>query len=281
MEWWTSDESPTDHSWVIRMSDHAHKVPAVTRTAFNCPHCDAYAEQSWFPLFAVYPGEAQWTPYERNANISKASQLLEKHRPKNVPTEDISAGKAVLPDDYGNIQRGKKLHNVYASRCSHCREVAVWVNDKMVYPSATLGIRPNQDLPDNIKDLFEEARQVATISPRSAAALLRLCIESLCKHLGEDKGSLNDSIAGLVKKGLDPELQEMLDTVRVIGNNAVHPGKLNEDDNKERVLLLFGIVNFIAERMISLGKSLTRLQEGLPEGELKRIHRRKQGRHRE
>ena len=280
MEWWTSDGSPTDHGWVIRMSDDAHKVPAVTKAAFNCPHCDAYAEQSWFPLFAVYPDEAQWAPYEQNANISRASQLLEKHRPKNVPTEDILAGKAVL-SDHDDIRSGKLLHNVHASRCSHCREVAVWVNDKMVLPSATLGIRPSQDIPDQIKGLFEEAREVAAASPRSAAALLRLCIESLCKHLGADKGSLDKSIAALVKNGLSPRLQRMLDSVRVIGNHAVHPGKLDEGDSKERVLLLFEVVNLIAEQMISQPRKIDQLYEGFPEDVLKRIDQRDQGRRRE
>ena len=262
------------------MSDDAHKVPAVTESAFNCPHCDAFAHQSWFPLLAARGGGDQWTPYEQNSSISKASQRFVEDRSKSKLADDVLDGKAVL-EDHTNKSGLHSIHNVWVSHCSHCSELAVWVNEKMAYPLQALGIRPNQDLPDDIKDLFEEAREVASASPRSAAALLRLCIESLCKHLGEDKGSLDKSIAGLVKKGLDPELQEMLDTVRVIGNHAVHPGKLNEDDNKERGLLLFGIVNFIAERMISPGKSLTRLQEGLPKDELKRIHRRKQGRRRE
>ena len=246
------------------MSDDAHKVPAVTKTAFNCPHCDAYAQQSWFPLLATRHGAEQWTPYE------------------NVPTEDdILVNKAVLSDGYVNSEYSNLLHNVYASCCSHCREVAVWVNDKMVFPSATLGIRPSQDLPDHIKGLFEEAREVAAASPRSAAALLRLCIESLCKHLGADKGSLDKSIAALVKNGLSPRLQRMLDSVRVVGNDAVHPGKLNEDDSKENVLLLFKVVNLIAEQMISQPKKIDQLYEGFPEDVLKRIDRRDQGRRRE
>ena len=268
------------------MSDDAHKVPAVTKTAFNCPHCDVYAQQWWFSLLATHPGAGQWTPYEEKSSTSKESQLFEMNPGKSILANDVLDGKAVLGDQSTNATDTLySIYNVWVSRCSHCRELAVWVNEKMAYPSATLGIRPNQDLPDDIKGLFEEARAVASASPRSAAALLRSCIERLFKHLGVYKGNLYDSIAGLVKEeGLDPELKEMLHTVRVIGNSAIHPGKLNEDDNddnKERVLLLFGIVNFIAERMISLGKSLTRLQDGLPEEDRKRIDQTKQGRRRE
>jgi hypothetical protein len=44
--------------------------------------------------------------------------------------------------------------------------------------------------------------------------------------LGE-KGDSSPAIGNLVKKGLPPMTQESLDCVRVIGNNAVHPGELD------------------------------------------------------
>ena len=264
------------------MSDDAHKVPAVTKAAFNCPHCDAYAHQSWFPLLAHRYREDKWTPYEQESTSSKASQLFETDRGKSNLADDVLGGKAVLGGQpSAHISGMRSIHNVWASRCSYCRELAVWVNEKMVYPLMTLGIRPNQDLPDDIKGLFDEAKQVATASPRSAAALLRLCIESLCKHLGEEGRNLNDSIARLVEKGLPSRLQKMLDSVRVVGNHAVHPGKLDEDDSKERVLLLFEVVNLIAEQMISQPRKIDRLYEELPEDDLKRIDRRDQGGRRE
>ena len=304
-EWWTVKEGSTDHSEVIRMSNDVHKMPAVTKTAFNCPHCDAYAEQSWFPLAAYRPGKAHWTPYERNSNIPKAHQFIEKRviprshladydssamheftkkfSQEDKFKEDVLAKKAVLSLSFGPLEKNlqsRAIYNIYVSRCSHCRELAVWVNEKMAYPPETLGVRPNQDLPDDIKNLFDEARQIATASPRSAAALLRLCIERLCKHLGTKGENLSEDISNLVKQGLTPELQKMLDSVRVIGNHAVHPGKLDEDDSKERVLALFEIVNLIAERMISEPQKINKIYGSLPKDDLKRIERRDQGKRR-
>ncbi len=275
MEWWTSDESPTDHGWVIRMSDDAHKVPAVTESAFNCPHCDAFAHQSWFPLLAARGGADQWTPYEQNSSISKASQRFVEDRGKSNLADDVLDGKAVL-ENHTITSSLQPIHNVWASRCSHCQELAVWVNKKMVYPSATLGIRPNQDLPDDIKSIFEEARQVAPISARSAAALLRLCIERLCVFLGEKGKSLYDDIASLVKKGLPLDVQKMLDYVRVTGNDAVHPGKLDEGDSKEDVNTLFKLVNFIADQTISKQQQIDNLYDSLPENVRSGIERRDQ-----
>ena len=248
------------------MGDDTNRVPSVTKTAFNCPYCGVYAKQSWFNLYAIVPPDAGWTPYGRKSNSSKVSELLEKG--------DILVGKLVLGSSFQGAFSGWPLHNVYASSCSHCREVAVWVNKKMAHPPEALSIQPNQDLPDDIKSLFEEARQVAPTSPRSAAALLRLCVDKLCSSLGETGRSLNDSIANLVKRGLPPDVQKMLDYVRVIGNDAVHPGKLDAGDKQEHVHILFKLVNLIAEKMISEQKQVERLYNSLPEDARSRIERR-------
>jgi hypothetical protein len=70
-------------------------------------------------------------------------------------------------------------------------------------------------------------------------------------HLGEKGKDLNTDIGKLVGKGLDPIIQQALDVVRVIGNNAVHPGKIDLNDNPETASKLFGLVNIIVTTMIT------------------------------
>ena len=108
------------------------------------------------------------------------------------------------------------------------------------FPGIKSGVLPNRDLPDDILRDFEEAREIANSSPRGAAALLRLCVQKLCTHLAEKGKNINDDIASLVRKGLNPKIQQSLDIVRVIGNEAVHPGELDLKDDRETALLLFG-----------------------------------------
>ena len=133
---------------------------------------------------------------------------------------------------------------------------------------------PNPDLPDNITKDYEEARTIVDLSPRGAAALLRLCVQNLCIYLGEPGENLNADIGALVAKGLDGRIQQAWDTVRVLGNEAVHPGTLDLKDDRKTVKKVFGLVNAIAEAMITIPREGNELFNMLPENRRKAIDER-------
>jgi len=143
-----------------------------------------------------------------------------------------------------------------------------------MFPANKATIEPNSDLPDDIIHDFEESREIVDASPRGAAALMRLCIQKLCKHLGEKGKCIDEDIASLVKKGLDPLVKQSLDIVRVIGNEAVHPGVLDLKDDKETALRLFDLLNAIANQMITHPKTVASLYEKLPPEKREAIERR-------
>jgi hypothetical protein len=93
-------------------------------------------------------------------------------------------------------------------------------------------------------------------------------------HLGEKGKKIDDDIASLVKKGLDSRVQQALDVVRVIGNNAVHPGQIDLSDDRATAEKLFGLVNLIAEIMISQPKHVRSMFDSLPKAALEAIQRR-------
>src|SRR5688500_789233 len=95
------------------------------------------------------------------------------------------------------------------------------------------------------------ATSILNRSRRATAARLRLCIQKLCIQLGEPGNNINNDIASLVKKGLSVTMQQALDSVRVIGNDAVHPGEMDLKDDRDTALKLFTLVNLIAHRMIT------------------------------
>jgi uncharacterized protein DUF4145 len=157
------------------------------------------------------------------------------------------------------------VYNLSLSVCYHCQKIAVWVDDRIVFPMTKVGVLANPDLPEDIIAIFEEARSIANQSPKGAAALLRLCIQKLCIHLGEKGRKIDDDIGSLMKKGLNPLVQQALDIVRVIGNEAVHPGSIDLNDDRDTALQLFDLVNTITDQMITHPKAVKELYNKLPE----------------
>jgi hypothetical protein len=78
----------------------------------------------------------------------------------------------------------------------------------------------------------------------------------------------------LVKDGLDVRIQKALDVVRVVGNEAVHPGQMDMKDNRETASKLFSLVNKIAYDTITHPKELNALYGELPASKLKEIEKR-------
>ena len=69
-------------------------------------------------------------------------------------------------------------------------------------------------------------------------------------------------------------MQKALDVLRVIGNNAVHPGQIDLKDDKETAISLFQILNAIIARCITVNKKIDALYEGLPPTALEAIKKR-------
>ncbi|EGR2784077.1 DUF4145 domain-containing protein [Vibrio parahaemolyticus] len=164
-------------------------------------------------------------------------------------------------------------HLIALTQCNACESYCVWMNQQMLYPTNGSAPVANEDLPEDVKADYLEAASIAQLSPKGAAALLRLAIQKLCLHLGGEGKNINNDIALLVKNGLSPIVQQSLDIVRVVGNNAVHPGQIDIDE-PEVVSSLFVLINVIAEAMISVPKQVENIYSSLPSSALEAIERR-------
>ncbi|WP_432719834.1 DUF4145 domain-containing protein [Jeongeupia wiesaeckerbachi] len=214
-------------------------APTFNADAFNCPFCNAFAHMGWTALFTH-----QKTPI-----------------------------------------------GAFSAWCKHCQQRSIWrlpPNNSgfpdspdreaqravMLYPIASSAPVAHVDLPDDCRLDYDEARTVAQHSPRAAAALLRLVIQKLCVHLGCAGKKIDEDIAKLVANGLPVRMQQAFDVVRVTGNNAVHPGEMDLQDNPELAFALFGLINMVVEEMITKPKALEAMFANLPAGALEAIERR-------
>ncbi len=160
------------------------------------------------------------------------------------------------------------------SVCRRCERYTFWEGEAMVYPDSSILPPPNEDMPAEIQTDYGEASSIAAKSARGAAALLRLCIQKICVHLKKPGKDLNSDIAALVKDGLNPKIQRSLDVVRVIGNEAVHPGTIDLRDSPAVAGQLATLVNIIVDTMITQPGLVDKLYEQLPTTKKEQISKR-------
>ena len=213
------------------------KNPKYNEKNFSCPDCGVLSEQIWSNSITIHYSEKR-----PNGQVTQHNYNLQEFR---------------------------------ISKCKNCEGIALWKGDKMVYPISRNAPLPNDEIPEEIKVDYEEARSILNESPRGASALLRLVIQKLCKHIGEKGKDINEDIGSLVKKNLPEKVQQALDIVRVVGNNAVHPGQIDLKDDTDTANKLFDLVNIIAEVLIAQPKHIKDVYNNIvPEAQRMAIEKR-------
>ena len=255
--------------------------PSVKESAFSCPHCGALTTQYWFDLHA--DGRKDNSPptiwNKEDDEYKKIEQQASREDECKVIFEHIkkrALGQAILERDSSGSYIYNHIINGCVTKCYHCKQLAFWLYDKMIWPVQHEGPAANPDLPADIRLDFDEASRILKISPRGAAALLRLCIQKLCIYIGEKGKNINDDIASLVAKGLPQKVQQALDVVRVVGNDAVHPGQIDLRDDYSTAYMLFDLVNFISDIFITQYKKIDEIYSNLPPDKLEGIEIRNQ-----
>lgn len=218
--------------------------PKYGEAGFNCPNCGIYSHQEWTEII---PGGIK-------------SQLSTGLRRKSPAAVSVTHVNDHLINNEGVI-----------SKCYQCYKPAYWVKGVLVYPRTSQVPPPNPDMPENVMEIYLEAREISPLSPRASAALLRLALEILLPQVGAKQDKIDKMIGQLVGEGIPKEVEKALDGVRVIGNEAVHPGTIDVEDNPDIAFALFKLLNFIVDRMITQKKDIEEIYNLIPENKLKGI----------
>lgn len=221
--------------------------PKAGAEKFQCPHCGVVSQQTWFTtgtassvanrilLDAFYSYRSELSDYQQDA--------IEGFMKRLIHANDDCMSR-FFPDALA------------VATCSLCNETTLWVDGKIVYPREMPVAQPNGDMASAVQDLYHEAAKIVVDSPKGATALLRLALQLLLQQVGKPGKNINSDIKDLVAEGLSPKIQKALDLLRVVGNNAVHPGLIDLNDNREIAIHLFQVLNFIADEMITKPKEL-------------------------
>lgn len=214
-----------------------HKLPELDKQAFICPRCGIYATQEWHEL-----------GYEEEYYEGGPSGDEENIRVKKL-----------------EVNKDRMLLKV--SICSSCNKGCLWQDEKMIYPDLNTAPLPNSDLPESAMVNYKEAASVFSRSPRAAAAMLRLVVQDICVFMGGKGKDMQKDIDYLIKeKELPKNMVKAMDAVRIVGNEAIHPGEMDLQDDAQTVGVLFGLVNRIAEKLITEPRKDEEFYASLPDG---------------
>jgi hypothetical protein len=160
----------------------------------------------------------------------------------------------------GQFKRDSRLDNIQICFCKLCDKYTIWVDEKMIYPLVNGAPFPNLDMSKRVKDIYEEARGINSQSPRSACALLRLSLEVLLSEVnGHNNKTLFENIGILIEKNkIAIQIQKHMDSLRVTGNDALHPAEIDKEngETKETALQMFDLLNIVAKTLISDPKAI-------------------------
>jgi hypothetical protein len=190
-----------------------HRALDRDSEGFRCPTCGAYATQRWYPFVVGY--------------------------------QDTGSGEGAA---WWGI--GREAGGIALSFCEACRQPFVWHGHSPVWPVASSAPCAARAMPDEVRADFEEAREVVDRSPRSAAALLRLSLQKLSRHLGQPGKDLEEDLRALMGPALPASAPRALRVLRAAGD-ARRPGELDDRDDRETASALFDLVNTVVDRTIA------------------------------
>lgn len=93
-----------------------------------------------------------------------------------------------------------------------------------IFPDSNAKQLPNY-IPPSIVEDYEEACRILTLSPKSSATLSRRCLQAMIRDFWDiRKSRLVDEIIAISDQ-VDPDTQEVLHSLRHLGNIGAHPEK--------------------------------------------------------
>jgi hypothetical protein len=142
------------------------------KSAFNCPICGAFGEQTWYSLHRALRSEG------------------------NHPASVEWSADAVTPPGFMSTP-----DPWFQAQCRACKKFHTWRRNRLIYPQASTVPLARAEMPDAAKALYLEAREVVAVSKRAGLALARSTLELLLKVLLPDapKGSNLEALTVLAE----------------------------------------------------------------------------------
>jgi len=225
--------------------------PGTHKQSFTCPRCGVLAQQKWYPL--------RYDPGDWIARISEWARAISIERDYSS-LDPFLRQVSELPSAL--IPVIESQNHLTIAFCQHCYGFTLWLGDAMIYPRVGEAPPPHEEMPPQIRKLYEEARGVLPASPRASAALLRVALEGLLEEAGYRQERLADRLEKAREDGkLSADTYKLAETLRYAGNAAAHyePWKIDPsqgEEDREMVYHFFVFVNEVTEELVAKPRRL-------------------------
>lgn len=227
-------------------------TPGPDTARFVCPNCGAFSHHDWErPQVSNYPGYSQG-----------AIDLWDGPRFGNsyVMYPGLQSLARAIYSESEAIDEPTSPKQWHVSWCASCSRASVWRDTMLVHPRSSSAPLPHKDMPDSARVLYEEARDVFSISPRAGAALARATLERLLRELDPTTGK--PDLATRIDRVLDrvsSPLAEMLTVIRHVGNKSLHvddaPDEITvlvlSDEQTQVSSFLFAAINSLVDELVT------------------------------
>lgn len=257
------------------MNKLEYSIPKYNKSEFTCDHChkltfhycyiwSLLADECHYPFDLIKYDEYNFNVNWFNNVIVESSSPVTLGIGKSLDSTSHPLSEKIIKD------KGQCRIQFVTRICSECAHNTYFevINPRIIkgeeykpqetqiYPrTSTIEWFPNDDMSEEQKQLFNEAKDIFDISPKAAGALLRSVIERILRDkFPEYSESFLGTILGKdkVKNELGSELILLCNACKLIGNDAAHSSLIiYEDESKQEVELLFRLINAIAEKLLS------------------------------
>lgn len=218
--------------------------PYFQSTAFICPHCGKNEHQTWDWPKLIHKIKGTWEYHNLRYSDCQWCKWrmvwLESYTPITL-SKDKKENRIIFPINYNRKSKIKFLN----------------------------------DTPEIIIDDLKEAASIIDLSPRWSCALLRLALQKFLDEIifkinWNKKKTVDESINFLLnEKILSQDIINIMHTLRIVWNEAVHPWQMDLKDDKETALKMFDFFNYLIKTIISDNKDKIKIFDMLPENKKK------------
>jgi hypothetical protein len=195
--------------------------------------------------------------------------VLATHEPEKSSIGSKNTDLSGQP--YGWVKKNQRLIlktadiECYYTICHNCKKTHIFIGNKVVYPEVlNYGNHetPCEEMPEEVKKLYDEATKVLTDSPRSSCMLLRYSLEVLLRGLIENSNPKKTRLVDYIEQFISEntwadKYKKHLHALRLIGNDAVHGTDSKNidffesiEDAQKDARFLFGFLNKVVEKAI-------------------------------